>query len=130
MIRIRYSKGEVDVAASPAELRDVARRLGQVAKVGGEDVIACDTAFDPKPFTALLSRLRLSKTEGKDRVSVSDDQLELSGASEALLRLASFFDMPDDADDGFHVHHEFLFEAGFVAADSQPLIVTVEKTEP
>ena len=130
MIRIRYSESEVEVAGPPAELRGVASRLTQLAKRGAEDVIACDVAFDPKPYTALLSRLRLSKKEGKDRVSISPGQLELSGSSEGLVRLASFFDMPADADHGFHVHHEFLSDDGFVAPDSRPLVVTVEREEP
>lgn len=130
MIRIRYSEREVEVAGSPAELRSVASRLARLANVGGEDVMACDAGFDPKPYTALLSRLQLSRKEGKDRVSISSDQLELSGSSEALIRFASFFDMSDDAVDGFHVHHEFLSNDGFVAPDSWPLIVTIERQKP
>src|SRR5437868_4818551 len=71
MIRIRHSHPEYEVAGSPAELRFVAERLTRLATVGDEEIIACDSAFDPKPYAAVLPRLRLLKKEGKDTVSAS-----------------------------------------------------------
>jgi hypothetical protein len=130
MIRIRHYLGEYEVAGAPAELRGVADRLKRLATGGAEEVIACEAAFDPKPYADLLPRLRLSRKDAKDRVSASSDELVLSGSGEGLLRLASFFDMPDDAQDGFHVHHEFFPGTDFVAPDSVPLVITVEREKP
>jgi hypothetical protein len=111
MIRIRHLLGEYEVAGAPAELRTVADRLKQLATSSEvEEVLVCDAAFDPKPYANLLPRLRLSRRDAKDRVSASREELVLSGSREGLLRLASFFDMPDDAEDGFHVRKNRLLE--------------------
>jgi hypothetical protein len=130
MIRIRHSHPEYEVAGSPAELRFVAERLKRLATVGEEEIIVCDSTFDPKPYAAVLPRLRLLKKEGKDTVSASPDELALTGSSEGLARIASFFDMPDDAEDGYHAHHEFFPGNVFVAPDSLPLVITVGRTRP
>jgi hypothetical protein len=130
MIRIRHSHPEYEVSGSPAELRFVAERLKRLATAGEEETIACDSAFDPKPYTAVLPKLRLLKKEGKDTVSASPDELTLSGSREGLARIGSFFDMPDDTEDGYHVHHEFFSGNVFVAPDSLPLVITVERTRP
>ena len=130
MIRIRYSPGEYEIAGSPAELRIVADHLKRLAVDGVEETIACDDAFDPKPYAFLLPRLRLTRKEEKDRVFVSQDELVLSASGQGLLRLASFFDMPDDIEDGYHTHHEFFAGNAYIATDSLPLVVTVERIRP
>ena len=130
MIRIRYSPGEYEVAGSPADLRSVAERLKSLALVGTEEVLVCDDSFDPVPYSALLPRLKLIKKEGRDRVSASEEELTISGSSQGLHRFASFFEMPDDADDGWHEHHEFFPGNDFVATDSLRLVISVERTRP
>lgn len=130
MIRIRHSHPEYEVAGSPGELRFVAECLKRLATAGEEEIVACDSAFDPRPYAAVLPRLRLLKKEGKDRVSASRDELALTGSSEGLARIASFFDMPEDAEDGYHVHHEFFPGNAFIAPDSLSLVITVERPRP
>ena len=130
MIRIRYSPGEYEIAGSPVELRGVARRLKELARGGVDEVIVCDDAFDPKPYSSLVPLLRLTKKEEKDRVSMSENKLTFTGSNEGLLRFASFFDMPDDAEDGFHTHHEYFPGNEYVASDSLPVVISVERNPP
>ncbi len=97
---------------------------------GPDEVFGCDETFDPKPYALLLPRVRLTKKEEKDRVFASQFELTLTASAEGLLRFASFFDTPDDAEDGCHTHHEHFPDNEFVSSDSLPLVISVERARP
>jgi hypothetical protein len=126
MIRIRSAPTECAISGSLAALKSIAEALRRAAS-GSEEQIYCDPACDPKPYPSRLTTLLIKKEEGKDRVRRVSDSLVLSGRADGLIRFASFFEMPEDAADGFHVHHEASFGTGFVADDSLPLVVSIER---
>jgi hypothetical protein len=127
MIRIRYFPGECEVSGTPADLRSVAIRLQRIAITGERRVILADTDFDPTPYSDKLSRLVILRNEKKDKISIEDGSLVLTGSARGLLRLASFFDFPDEAQHGAHVHHEACYSPEFTHAASHPLVVSVER---
>ena len=128
MIRIRHSEGEFEVSGSPFELRQVAAQLTSLSIVGGEINLDCDRSFDPTPYLSSLVTLRLIANNDLARVSASSTELTISGANRGLVSFASFFDIPDEAPEGFHYHHDYFPGDLFVAPDSLSLVVSVERT--
>ena len=127
MLRVVHSSTECEVAGSSAELKAIADTLRSMARIGGEQIVACDAQFDPQPWPNRLRALVLTRKEDKDCVTVAGGVLIITGSSNGLDRFASFFDMPADSPDGYHVHHEACYTPDLIASDSFPLIVTVRR---
>jgi hypothetical protein len=108
---------------------------------------AADTAADPAPYTRVLSAFRVVASSGPVRVSVAEDTLVATGSHEMLARFASFFVFSDgdrlrgpdttavSADFSrisevlagplsTHHHHEWWEGNEYIAADSQPLVIS------
>ncbi|HVS34134.1 MAG TPA: hypothetical protein VMS17_01050 [Gemmataceae bacterium] len=122
---IRASASEILLSATPAELQLLAQSL---AEIRAEAVlrVAADTTAEPTPYDRLLAAFEATPSDGPVRVSVVGDALKVTG-SQAFLRkqFASFFRFPVNAVRGAHHHHEWWCGNEYVAADSLPLIITI-----
>jgi hypothetical protein len=103
---IRETHTELDMSATPAELRAVADGLAG-KKVGQSCEFAADTAADPAPYTRVLAAFQAVASGGPVRVSVAEDTLLATGSPEMLARFASFFAFSDGDRRGTHRHHEW-----------------------
>lgn len=130
MMVIRCSKREVSLSGLPAELRDVALRIREVAHGGTPSVhFVADADADPAPYDQCLHGLIVHRGDGPTKVSVTaEGWLEAVGDTERLESFASYFDFADDTPPGYHVHHDPVWGEEWVAADSADLVIEARKT--
>jgi hypothetical protein len=127
MLCIRYSKREgCDISASPLELRAVAEVISRLASSGsGSHTFTGDISVSALPYDQLLHQLTVSVTAGPVCAAVDGDTLRISGGSEFLTPLASFFDFADETPAGSHNHHEYFEGSNYVSPNSTPLVIGV-----
>lgn len=127
-MQIRYSKpNRIEVSGTVQELALINRDiLNLIGSNSSSFVVEVETDFDPSPYDSTLSRMIVSQTEGPVRVSVvADTQLQVEGSAQNLETFASFFDFPEDSESGRHSHFEYYEGNECVAADSEPIVISV-----
>ena len=128
MLRVRHSPGDpCCISASAAELKAIAGRLRVFAENSDSKLaFDCEQSGDAKPYSSFIKQLVFHKNKGKDRFSLFDMILLYQAEKEGFLRLASFFDFPDNAAFGHHAHHEYYPGNECISADSEPAVIVVE----
>jgi hypothetical protein len=127
-MRVRWAPGQgLDVAGARHELRAFHDLLLGVSR--GEPPHAKVPAFidgDPAPYDVFLSALEVHLSDGPAAVRVVEsNRVEVTGSSEALRGLASFFDFDEQVSAGYHHHLEYYDGHPFISPTSEPLVVTV-----
>ena len=128
MIRIWHitgRKSETLVSGTREDLHEVKRLLER----GGEATVAARTDGDPAPYTCWLGYLRIEPSDAPDTISVLGDALVLSAAPDGFVRLASFFDIPEEYTKGYHIHHEYIAGDPYVSESSLPVVIAPEPLE-
>lgn len=128
MIRIRQSEASaLDIEGTLSELQELRRAILGLAEAGdGSLTIPGNTVGSPEPYDAWLRKVVVAVGVGPTRVAVHDDvNLHIVGNPDCLRSLASFFDVPADAEEGWHTHHEYYDGNQWVANDSEPLTVSL-----
>jgi len=131
MIRISYSAPDEielagtksDFAALWAELQSCLSTTAEVAKV------SADREFDPAPYAARLDSIEFRRGSGPSCVSVEDDVLRISGSAENLALFGSWIDF-ERASAPRHSHYEYYDGNQWVARDSLPLVISLERDAP
>ncbi len=135
MIQIRHSDpdhcgrgGGLDIEGSYEELQAI--HAGILAVSSGESA-ACtfrgDVIGGPQPYARWISQFTVSAGTGPTRVAVSGTEVRVDGDQECLRAFASFFDVPRDAQPGWHAHYEHYPGNRWVAADSEPTVVSLRR---
>lgn len=130
MLRISYSAASgADVEGTSQELHAIHHALLElVLRASGAWSQPADNTGDPHPFDRLLTGLAVSISPGPTRAHVDEDYwLNIRGNPDCLKAFASFFDVPTNARQGWHVHHEYYDGNRWVAPDSEPLTISVRR---
>ena len=127
VIKIRYTPVEgLDLSGSPAALRGVHDQILELCRgsIDSFEVLADSTA-DPHPYDRPLERLRVRVASTETRISVVEQDMEVTGSRDSLEVFASWFRFEDDARPGSHLHHEpYEWNRG-IHPESIPLVVGV-----
>jgi hypothetical protein len=128
VMRVRWAPGQgLDVAGARRELRAFHDLLLAVSQ--GQPPHARVPALvggDPAPYDVFLSALEVHLSDGPAAVHVVEsNRVEVTGSSEALRGLVSFFDFNEAASAGYHHHVEYYDGHPFISPTSEPLVVTV-----
>ena len=131
MVRISYSapddielagtKG--DFAALWAELQSFLSAANETAKV------PADPDFDPAPYETRLDAIEFRCSGGPNNVSVGGDVLRVTGSNENLALFGSWLDF-ERATAPQHSHYEYYDGNQWVAPDSLPLVISLERDAP
>ena len=133
MIAIRGTEGYgAEVSGGAAALAEVAFGIAALARQGGGSwTVAARGDAGAGPYAAAAHALVVAVGEGPARVRWrGDGVLEACGDPESLAVLASFFEVPPDASEGWHTHHEAYEGHAWIASDSLPLVVALREERP
>ncbi|MGH7782665.1 MAG: hypothetical protein ACREO5_02325 [Candidatus Binatia bacterium] len=127
MFEIRYSGvSEIEISASRAELGELRKTLLDLIK---SDLLVArldaDRTIDPQPWDSVGKGLKLNRSEGAVRVSISIDSMVIIEGSDQNLDNFSSFLVFDEGENGSHSHFEYHEGKQYVAFDSIPLIISV-----
>jgi hypothetical protein len=121
---IRATETELDISGSPAELQEIATTLANLTP-GQRCRFTADLTAEPAPYDRLLGVFEATASGGPVRVSVVGDAVQVTGGSEMLKRLGSFFEFPEGTQSGTHRHHEWWEGNDDITPDSRPLVLSV-----
>jgi len=123
-----WSPGEVDIRGAAGDLRRVREQVLSFLE-SSETVLAIrnpGAVFDPHPYEQAIPAIEVRKTLGPVKVSIaSQSVLLVEGTPENILRFMSWFDVPQDAQRGWHNHFDCLDDSPFVAKDCLDVVVGV-----
>jgi hypothetical protein len=122
---IRESDGQIDISASTTELHAIADRLEQLPARETASIHA-DTTANPNPYRRCLAALEAQVTRGPVRVALLGDRVIVTGSAPMIRNFASCFRFPVGSQRGTHVHHEWHEGDDSIAADSLPVVVSVD----
>jgi len=128
VMRVRWAPGQgLDMAGARGELcafHDLLLAVSQGQPPRARVPVLIDG--DPAPYDLFLSALEVHLSNGPAVVRVVEsNRVEVTGSSEALRGLASFFDFNEEASAGYHHHVEYYDGHPFISPTSEPLVVTV-----
>ena len=126
-MRIRWEPKGVDVSGTLSELANVASEIDGVASSAKAFVeVVGETDGSPAPYDRLLACMRVTSGNGPVRISEHPQGvLHVTGGSQELAALESYFLFGPDATRGAHNHYEYFPGNEYVTADSLPLVVSV-----
>jgi len=128
MLRIRDSKFGLEVEGTRDDLEGLRARILEVALAGrGEMIVAAESDYDPKPYTAVLEGAVIRAGAGPTMVAIDGTRLSFSASSENLRRLASFIAVPEGAKEGWHSHYEYFSGNEFIMPNSEPLVFSLRR---
>ena len=110
---------ETLISGTRTELLEIKRLL----QLGCEATIYTSVDGSPAPYECWLDGLHIQPKIARDSISIVGRHLVFSGTKEGLGWLASFFDIPEEYGEGYHVHHEYFGGDQYVAEDSLPLVI-------
>lgn len=129
MLEIRYSNlNEVDISGKVNDLQEVRQIIINLAE-GDHCTVAlfADPAIEPAPYDSVIQKMLLMKGDGPTKISLLNEKtVRIEGLPENLKRLASFFDFDWGAAAGQHLHYEYYEGNEWIAADSIPLVISVQ----
>ena len=131
MIRIRFSKRcGVEVEGSGEELRGIRDSILAIVHAGdGSWELVGPNSGSPAPYDSWLTRLVVAIGTGPACATVTaDTEVRVTGDPESLGAFASFFDPPENAEAGWHSHHEHYPGNRWVAVNSQPVVVALRSS--
>lgn len=130
MIELRYSPDSgVSVEGASEELLAVKARILELAEVGtGKIELSGDSTGSPSPYDNWLERVVISSGSGPILASVgAKREFNITANPECLRVLASFFGVPEGAEDGWHTHLEFYPGNEWIAENSEPTVISLRK---
>ena len=130
MIEIRYTNPEgFDICGTGQELRGIRQGICNLISSDGETlIIEAATGYNPAPYNEVFSRMVIKKGTGPTRASISNEkELLIEGAIEKLEAFASFFNFELGDREGLHTHYEYFEGNNWIASDSIPLVIGVNK---
>ena len=126
---IRATATALNLSGTAGELADISDALASLG-IGGHCRFAADLLADPTPYDRTLSAFEAVAKEGPVKLILLGETLRAEGAPEMLAKLASFFDFSEADRPGAHTHHEYWDGNEYVAADSRPLVVSLDGVDP
>jgi hypothetical protein len=128
MTKLLYSPtSEVSIEGASEELLAIKARILSLADVGAGTIEVSGDFGNPSPYELSLERLVISSGSGPIQVSVGTKKRDLNiiANPECMRVLASFFNVPEGAQSGWHTHLEFYPENQWIAEDSEPTIISL-----
>ena len=125
MLAICTDEQEAEISGTANDLRSV--RVAIIGLLSSAELFASlpVMARDPSPYTRSLSELIIQRSEGPTLVTATQVGLVVAGSDDSLARFSSWFNLPPEAQVGFHSHFEPLAGDPYHSADSLPLVVAI-----
>jgi hypothetical protein len=130
MIEIRYTDPEgFDISGTGRELQAIRQGIFDLLSSEKETfIIEAATGYDPAPYDEVFSRMVIRKGAGPTKASIfSEKELLVEGRTECLSAFASFFNFEPGDREGLHTHHEYFEGNDWIAPDSIPLVIGIQK---
>jgi hypothetical protein len=115
---------ELEITGTVDELRRIAEAFADIKPEQCLRVMADATAV-ASPYQRCLASLEVNATVGLARVDVAGNTLSVTGSPEMLRVFGSWFEFANDAQSGFHHHHEWSDGNQWITPDSRPLVICV-----
>lgn len=131
MIEIRYSAPyDLDISGTVDELQMVRREvLGLIESDAARISLAADSAIEPSPYKCAIPKLVIAKGQGPTNISLTNEkEIRVEGSPDCLDVFAAFFDFKPDAENGEHRHYERYKGNEWIAPDSIPLVISVNRS--
>jgi hypothetical protein len=124
MIRLRYTPPlDLELEGTSLELNTIGSLLAHLDSEQGHAEIACNTAFEPAPYSVALARIVFDVADGPIIISVSLNTMYLKGSATNFGILATYFDFDRHSNAGEHRHFEHYDGAGHIGVRSVPLVI-------
>jgi hypothetical protein len=125
MLAICTDEQEAEIRGTADDLRSV--RLAIIALLSSAEpsVSLPAVARDPSPYTRSLSELIIRRSEGPTLVTATQAGLVVAGSDDSLARFSSWFNLPTQAQTGYHTHFEPLAGDPYHSPESIPLVVAI-----
>jgi hypothetical protein len=129
MIRIRHSpESGVDLEGTRDELQEIRKAILAVSSgAPSTRAFTADSTGSPAPYAACLDRVVVSVGGGPTRIEVHASEVQVEGNRECLRGFAAFFDVPRNAEDGWHTHCEPFEGNRWVVSGSEPMTVSLRR---
>lgn len=130
MLEIRYSnQNDIEVSGSASLLSEIANSVYELLESDSESIVfQANPTIDPSPYSSVLKRLRIIKSDQPAMASIIDEEeVVVAGSVESLRAFASLFEFESDAAKNDHSHFEYEEYEGnrFVTRGSIPMVISV-----
>jgi hypothetical protein len=127
MLAVCTDDQEVEISGTANDLRAVHLAIIRLLSSDEISMSIPVAAVDPSPYTRSLPGLLFQRAVGPTLASVKDSGLVVAGSDDSLARFATWFNLPSDAQPGYHSHFEPLTGDQYHSSDSIPLVVALSQ---